>query len=209
MLVAARRGVFTTSGRATAFSIAWDWNLRPARGLSAATRDAGLIVLNDLGKDGVSLADQMTAEDRPALVAALQSYAASMGRLHAATVGKEADFRRIRREIGGTEAVKESEGTAWFRENVGPFREACASVEQSLPTGFDAEIERVRAAMDEPGPFLAFSPGDTCPDNHRLTETPYVRFFDFEFCGFAHAFLTTAYFYLPFPTCWCVNRLPP
>jgi len=78
----------------------------------------------------------------------------------------------------------------------------------SLPSGFDAEVEQVRQAMDEPGPFLAFSPGDTCPDNHRLTDTGYVRFFDFEFAGFSHALLTTAYFYLPFPTCWCVNRLP-
>ena len=104
--------------------------------------------------------------------------------------------------------MRESEGTKWFRENNESFRELCALITEPLPDGFDAEMERVRQEMDEPGPFLAFSPGDTCPDNHRLTATPYVRFFDFEFAGFAHAFLTTAYFYLPLPTCWCVNRLP-
>jgi hypothetical protein len=35
-----------------------------------------------------------------------------------------------------------------------------------------------------------------------------VRFFDFEFCGFRHALLDAAYFRSPFPSCWCVNRLP-
>ena len=75
----------------------------PGAGFIGGDRAAGLIVLNDLGKDGASLADRMTADDRPALLTALQSYAASMGRLHAATVGKEAAFMQVRREIGGTE----------------------------------------------------------------------------------------------------------
>ena len=185
-------------------------NLNPplSAGFIGGDRTAGLIVLQDLGKEGVSLADHMTANDRPALLAALHSYAASMGRLHAATVGKEADFMQIRREIGGTETVREKAGTKWLRESDAEFREICASVNEPLPAGFDADMERVRQAMDEPGPFFAFSPGDTCPDNHRLTETPYARFFDFEFAGFAPTMLTAAYFYLPLPTCWCVNRLP-
>ena len=34
-------------------------------------------------------------------------------------------------------------------------------------------------------------------------------FFDFEFGGFRHALLDAAYLRAPFPTCWCVNRLPP
>jgi hypothetical protein len=33
-------------------------------------------------------------------------------------------------------------------------------------------------------------------------------FFDFEFAGFRHALLDAAYLHLPFPTCWCVARLP-
>jgi hypothetical protein len=35
-----------------------------------------------------------------------------------------------------------------------------------------------------------------------------LRFFDFEFAGFRHALLDAAYLHLPFPTCWCVARLP-
>jgi hypothetical protein len=177
-------------------------------GFVAGSRVAGLIVLEDLGSGGESLADRMQATDRAALIEALHSYAASNGRLHAVTAGKEADFMSLRREIGGKELDREREGVRWLRENVEPFRALCAAVEISLPAGFDTEVEQVRREMDEPGPFLAFTPGDTCPDNHRLTESGYVRFFDFEFAGFAHALLTAAYFYLPFPTCWCVNRLP-
>jgi hypothetical protein len=185
-------------------------NLDPplSAGLIGGDRTRGLIILQDLGKDGKSLADWMQSNDRPELLAALQSYAASMGRLHAMTIGHEEGFWRIRQEIGGTETERENEGTKQFLETIPLFRDLCASVEVSLPTGFETEIERIRQAIDIPGPFLAFSPGDTCPDNHRLTMTAYARFFDFEFAGFAHALLTAAYFYLPFPTCWCVNRLP-
>ena len=49
---------------------------------------------------------------------------------------------------------------------------------------------------------------ETCPDNHRFAGG-WLRFFDFEFCGFRHALLDAAYFRVPFPTCWCVNRFPP
>ncbi len=185
-------------------------NLDPpiSAGLIGGDRTAGLIVLEDLGKEGKSLADWMLAEDRPALLTALRSYAASLGRLHAETIGKEAVFLQIRREIGGTETVPELPGAKMLRESVPGFRDLCALVGEMIPPQFDAEIEKIRRIVDEPGPFFAFTPGDTCPDNHRLTETPYARFFDFEFAGFAHALLTAAYIYLPFPTCWCVNRLP-
>jgi hypothetical protein len=177
-------------------------------GFVGGSRDAGLIVLEDLGKDGESLADRMQGADRATLEAALRSFAASIGRLHAATAGKEAEFMALRQEIGGKEREREREGVRWLRENVEPFRAFCDAMEVSLPAGFDEEVEWVQQAIVDPGPFLAFSPGDTCPDNHRLTDTGYVRFFDFEFAGFNHALLTAAYFYLPFPTCWCVNRLP-
>jgi hypothetical protein len=185
-------------------------NLDPpvSAGLIGGNRVAGLIVLQDLGSEGKSLADWMLAEDRPALLAALRSYAASLGRLHAETIGKEGLFSQIRREIGGKEIIREKDGAKLLRESVPGFRDLCALVGETIPVQFDAEIEKIRRVVDEPGPFFAFTPGDTCPDNHRLTETPYARFFDFEFAGFSHALLTAAYIYLPFPTCWCVNRLP-
>lgn len=118
------------------------------------------------------------------------------------------DFLRLRQEVGGQEIVREPAGEAWLREVVPPFRELCLAEGVAVPDGFEAEVKEMAGALDNPGSFLAFAPGDTCPDNNRLGgEGQYLRFFDFEFSGFLHALLDATYFHLPFPTCWCVNRL--
>ena len=175
--------------------------------LLAGNRDAGVIVLEDLGT-GKSLSDLLQGDDFEAAKNGLERYAASMGRLHAVTAGKEAAWRHVRSDIGGREAVREREGARWLRDNVPPFRAQCAALDIPLAAGFDAETEQVREILDDPGPFLVFAPGDTCPDNHRFVDDHYVRFFDFEFAGFQHALLDASYLRVPFPTCWCVNRLP-
>jgi hypothetical protein len=175
--------------------------------LLAGDRAAGLFVLEDLGP-GACLADVVQGSDAAQAEAALMSYACALGRLQADTLGGEAEWRRLRLEIGGLEAVRERDGARWLRENVETFRKFCAELEVGLAPGFDEEIEAVRRTLDEPGPFHVFSPEDTCPDNHRLMPDGTLRFFDFEFAGFRHALLDAAYFHLPFPTCWCVNRLP-
>ena len=175
--------------------------------LYAADREAGLIVTEDLGA-GECLADRMQATDRDRLEAGLFAYARSLGRLHAATVGREAEWQRLRTSFGGLETEREREGVRWLRENVIPFQAQCEALGVPLATGFDADVSQVQAAMDAPGPFLAFTPADTCPDNHRFVSESALCFFDFEFGGFRHALLDAAYLRAPFPTCWCVNRLP-
>jgi hypothetical protein len=62
--------------------------------------------------------------------------------------------------------------------------------------------------MAEPGPFLAYTHGDPCPDNWRDIQGT-LRLFDFEVGRFRHALLDGAYGRIHFPTCWCVNRFPP
>lgn len=173
------------------------------------SRGDGLIVLDDLGPP-YSLADQMQGGDRAALETGLLTYAATLGRLHAATAGagQEAEFTRMRLAVGGTETAREREGVRWLRENVEPFGKLCEALGVTTAPGFDADVEAVRAAVDDPGPYLAFAPCDTCPDNHKLMPGGSLRFFDFEFSGFRHALLDASYFRVPFPTCWCVNRLP-
>jgi hypothetical protein len=65
----------------------------------------------------------------------------------------------------------------------------------------------VEAAMREPGPFLAYTHGDACPDNFLLTDRS-PRFIDFEGGLYGHALRDGAYARLHFATCWCVYRLP-
>jgi hypothetical protein len=71
----------------------------------------------------------------------------------------------------------------------------------------NADLEQVEAALLDPGPILALSHGDPCPDNTRLLDGE-LLLFDFEHAGFRHALLDGAYAHSPFPTCWCTSRLP-
>lgn len=175
--------------------------------LYASDNTTGLIVTEDLGA-GECLADRMQGTGRAHLERGLFAYARSLGRLHAATIGREPEFMRRRQEMGASEQGREREGVRWLRENVAPFQAQCEALSIPLATGFAQEIVEVQAALDAPGPFLAFTPGDTCPDNHRFVTDDALYFFDFEFGGFRHALLDAAYLRAPFPTCWCVNRLP-
>lgn len=175
--------------------------------LLGGDRTAGLLVLEDLGP-GQALADVLQGDDRGRTEEALLSYAASLGRMHALTAGRDAAWARLRSEMGGGGTPREPEGVHWLREAAEPFRAQCEALEVPLARGFDEEARAVQQTLSEPGAFLAFTPGDTCPDNHRLIPEGYLRFFDFEFSCFRHALLDAAYFYAPFPTCWCVNRLP-
>lgn len=175
--------------------------------LLAADRTTGLLILEDLG-DGGCLADRAQGDDPTAAEAAFLAYASELGRLHALTAGRQAEWRRLRLEVGGVGQEREREGDDWLKNRMPEFLKVCGLLEITPPPGFDAEVETVRQTLDAPGPFEVFSPNDTCPDNHRLTPDGTLRFFDFEWGGFRHALLDAAYFHLPFPTCWCVNRLP-
>lgn len=55
--------------------------------------------------------------------------------------------------------------------------------------------------------YLAFTPGDTCPDNNLLTPDG-LRLIDFESACYQPVFMTAAYCRMPFATCWCVFTLP-
>jgi hypothetical protein len=174
--------------------------------LIAGSRTHGILLLEDLG-DEPSLASVVQEDDPTRAEAALLSYAAALGRMHADTLGARAEWRRVRQEIGGTEAEREPEGRNWMRENVALFGEVCFSLIQPA-SNFDAEALQVQQILDVPGPFDAFTPQDACPDNHRLMPDGSLRFFDFEGATYRHALLDAAYLHTPFPTCWCVNRLP-
>ncbi len=72
--------------------------------------------------------------------------------------------------------------------------------------GIEDELKQLTSVMENPGPFLAYTHGDPCPDN-ILTGTS-GKLFDFEFGAYRHALIEGVYAHMPFPTCWCVSRLP-
>ena len=61
--------------------------------------------------------------------------------------------------------------------------------------------------MENPGPFHAYIHGDPCPDNVFFIDGE-MLLIDFEFGRFGHALRDALYGRMPFPTCWCCNRLP-
>jgi len=189
-----------------------DLGLQPSLGPRCFGGDTntGLVVLEDLGP-GQSLADSLQSGNPHAAENAFTQYAASLGRLHAATIGHQVHLEAIWSQCGHPWQIDQTpyrQAESWPHENAAPFREACSALGVPIATGFDKEANGVWQEMANPGPFLAFTPGDPCPDNHRLISNHYCRFFDFEASGYRHALLDAAYCLLPFPTCWCVLRLP-
>ena len=169
----------------------------------AGERASGLLVIEDLGA-GESIdtfllgADPTTAED------ALLGLARTLGRMHARTAGRQEDYNRMRDALGPrVPDYRASE----IRTLGAAFFQALEALGLHPPPGLDADLDAVVAAMENPGPFLAYTHGDPCPDN-CLRVGGRIRLIDFEVGGFRHALTDGVYGRIHFPTCWCVNRLP-
>lgn len=174
--------------------------------LYGGDRAQGIIVMEDLG-NGASLANALLGDDPAPAEAGLLALAAGLGRMHAATIGRTEEYRRIRRALGPQEADETATVAEYMAKHPHWDEAACAQIGFSTPPGFEAEMRQVAATFSDPGPFLAYTHGDPCPDNNRY-EAGRLRLFDFETGGCRHALIDGVYGRLPFPTCWCVNRLP-
>ena len=169
-----------------------------------------MLVLEDLG-DGPSLATLLLADDPVVAAGAAERSAASLGALHAATIGRADDFTALRRQ-----ADPAYEPVRHRRELRGmPMTERIAGLPDLLsahglpgltPTA-PAELDGILATLNEPQPFLVLSNGDPCPDNERVGPAG-SRFFDFEAAGYHHALVDVAHYRIPFPNCWCWRRMP-
>jgi hypothetical protein len=168
--------------------------------------DAGsrLVVLEDLGL-APTLADKLLGDDAKAAERALLSYSRSLGRLHATTAGREADFDALQRRLTVPD----------FKD---PLAIDGATAMCDLPGLIEAELgvstsvavlecaERSRKLL-ETGHHRAFSPSDSCPDNNLITSRG-VRFLDLEGGCVRNAIFDAAYLRVPFPSCWCPFGLP-
>jgi hypothetical protein len=166
-------------------------------------RGNGFVALEDLG-EGDSLAEVLLGDDPARAEQALLALAATLGRMHAATIGREAEYQRLQDALGARSPGNPGQSSSPYNS----FREGCGALGIALTPGVAAALEAVAAAMREPGPFLAYTHGDPCPDNNRYADGR-LRLFDFEYGAFRHALRDGVYGRVPFPTCWCVNRLPP
>jgi hypothetical protein len=169
-------------------------------------RARGFFVMEDLGS-GESLAGLLLGNDAERAEQGLLRFAAALGRMHAATIGRTDIYEALCTALNLTRAQVTPSLQRDAPTDIQNLLGWCDTLGVSPTPELDAEVEAVYASMQSPGPFLAYTHGDPCPDNNRLTPEG-LRQFDFEHGAFRHALYDGMYGRLPFPTCWCVNRLP-
>src|SRR5258708_19389484 len=76
-----------------------------------------------------------------------------------------------------------------------------------IQSGAGEELTGLSATLHNRGPFLTFVQSDAAPDN-CLWHGEHLRLIDFEGARYTHALLEGVYCRMPFPTCWCVYRMP-
>jgi hypothetical protein len=179
--------------------------LRPSPVLIAHDPASRLLVMEDLGRSS-TLADKLFGPDGAAAQRCLLSWARALGRMQAATAGREKDFGALLRRLGER---------AWRDPMADEARAAFAGVAELLreELGVVASPAAVQEAHDTARllggtRYRAFSPSDTCPDNNLVTSKG-VRFVDFEWGCFRDIALDAAYFRVPFPGCDASFALPP
>ncbi|MDI9915807.1 kinase [Rhodococcus sp. IEGM 1379] len=181
------------------FANALAQDARPGAELLAYDLEARLLVLSDLG-DATAISVLLEDADEDTVTNTLMAMAQAMGRMHAATVGREEDFTALLRRA---EVAHSSDEVA---DQVG---RVVANVPSMLADilGVDVApsvLEQVQNAQNlfSGGRFRAFSPSDLCPDN-IIVNGEGVRFLDYEWGGYRDAVLDITYALVSFPGCLC------
>ncbi|WP_137724477.1 kinase [Prescottella subtropica] len=181
------------------FATALATESRPGAELLAYDFDERLLVLGDLG-DSTPFASLLDSTDPDTVTNSLMAMAQALGRMHAATVGREEDFTALlrRAEVAHCGDVVAEQAAA-----------ALATVPALLTDDLGVAVsDDVLAVADRAaklfggGRFRAFSPSDLCPDNIIVNDAG-VRFLDYEWGGFRDATLDLAYALVSFPACLC------
>ena len=177
---------------------------RPSPMIIAHDPEQRILVLEDLGRSS-TLLDKLFGPDQETASRCLLSWARALGRMQAATAGREDDFGALLRRQG--EKARRD-----------PVAEQTRAALAGLPDllhdvlGVDAGAARSEAQATARllggTRFRAFSPADLCPDNNLVTSLG-VRFVDFEWGCFRDVVLDAAYFRVPFPACPASFALPP
>lgn len=176
----------------------------PAPQFYGGDRDAGLIVLEDLGS-GRRLDQLLLGADRSDAMEGLMSLMTALARMHAVTIGHRATFDRLRGSLGPTPPEPEPEHAVEAEKSRFLALTTAAGVTPS--SGIDDDFRALQGFLAADGPFMAYSHRDPCPDNCLLVGGE-MKLVDFEFGAYRHALRDAVYGRIHFPTCWCVNRLP-
>ena len=169
--------------------------------LYGGDRDLGILVMEDLGDRTEGLPDRLLGNDPVAAEADLVAYATTVGRMHGRTVGRVARFHELRDALGPSDP---GPGHDWIPSTFHAMLDALGLVPGPA---VNVDLSTLMTSIANPGEFTAFIHADPCPDNWLRTGST-DRLLDFEFARVGHALLDGVYGRVPFPTCWCIGRLP-
>lgn len=154
--------------------------------------DRRVLVLSDLGR-APTLEDKLRQPDARSAERVLLSWARALGRMHAATARREADFNALLRRLGGRSSCDGPGRRDAVTALPAVLREALGIETPGAVVTQVAEAEvNVRT-----GPYRAFSPVDLSPENNLVTSSG-VRFLDFEHGCVRNALIDVAHLRVPF-----------
>ncbi len=155
--------------------------------------DAGaeLLVLEDLGDPSEQLLGNILTSTAPERAeVALVAFNQALGRLHASTIGRAEEYRRIRESQGAHAVSRHAIHRLDAALQALPGHVAAIGVRVS--PALEREVRAAIRAIHAPGPFLAFTHGDATPGN-AFYAGDRARLFDLETAGFRHALLDGAF----------------
>lgn len=168
------------------------------RGSDDASRT---FLMEDLG-DLSSTADPYQHGTAEEAKAALLAPADALAVMHAATFRREREWLGLRPPAPPPPRFPRNE-----RLGIEEFAEVLRTVGCEPGERDFAEMREVEASLGDPGPWLALTHGDPCPDNILVLDGRAIVI-DFEFAWFRHALFDAVHPRTVFPTCWCANRVP-
>lgn len=166
----------------------------------------GVLVFEDLGSGLGTLVDPLLKGPPDKAVDALTAYAASLGRLHADTLGCAADHASaLQRAFPAATPPAPGGGDSWRQQTVARMESLLGG--PSIAPSIVGEIALVGEHLAQPGPWFGLVHRDACPDNVLLDDGQ-ARLLDFEFANPGHVLIDASYWRMGFPSCWCAGRLP-
>ncbi|GAA1978923.1 phosphotransferase [Amycolatopsis minnesotensis] len=151
-----------------------------------------VLVIDDLG-DAPTLRDKLHGRDARGAERSLLSWARSLGRLHASTAGREADFNALLRRLGGPVKGEDAMPVLATAQLPALLDELFGvATPESVRQRAERCAEHARSLS-----YRAFSPVDLSPDNNLVT-TGGVRFLDFERGLVRNALVDAAELRVPF-----------
>lgn len=164
------------------------------------------LLLEDLGKQQVTLVDHLLKGKAPAAADSLGRYMTCLGRFHAAGHVKLDNYleilHRINPQAPNIEMQERTETT------LNDLRSALKILNLSSNEGLEEEAKKVvKSIYDPKGPFTTMGHGDPCPDN--VFDYPdKLLLIDFEWASVESSLFDATYPRMNMPSGWCAGQFP-